>query len=178
MARGTIITRTLENGEKRYDCVLRIHGKQKWKTFGRKRDAEDYLDRHSTDLRDGTFREIKKCSFGEYCTHWKATYMLPQNYKPSTLHGYLSIIETHVLPEFEHCGMQAISPAEINSFKAKLLQKRAGTRTKAGQQQKRGLSNKTVRNILMLLGKLFDDAVRDSRLRYSPMQTIEKPKVS
>jgi len=27
-----------------------------------------------------------------------------------------------------------------------------------------------------LLGKFFDDAVKDSRLRYSPMQSVEKPK--
>jgi hypothetical protein len=30
----------------------------------------------------------------------------------------------------------------------------------------------------MLLGKIFDDAVKDLRLRYSPMQSIEKPKMS
>ena len=78
--------------------------------------------------------------------------MIPQNYKPSTLHSYLGIVEKHIRPEFEHMAMQAISPAEINSFKAKMLRS--------------GLSPKTVKNTLNLLGKFFDDAVKDSRLRY------------
>ena len=98
-----------------------MNGRQVWKTFNRKKDAEDYLDRNSTDVRDGTYREIKKQTCGEYLKHWKETYMIPQNYKPSTLHSYLGIVEKHIRPEFEHMAMQAISPAEINSFKAKML---------------------------------------------------------
>jgi hypothetical protein len=57
-------------------------------------------------------------------------------------------------------GMQAISPAEVNAFRAKLLKKKAGTMTKPGNEQKRRLSNKTVRNVLMLLGNIFDNAVK------------------
>lgn len=39
MARGSIITRTLESGEKRYDTVIRIAGRQRWKTFEKLKDA-------------------------------------------------------------------------------------------------------------------------------------------
>lgn len=60
--------------------------------------------------------------------------------------------------------MQAISSAEINSFKSSLAEK--------------GLSNGTQRNVLFVLGKLFKDAVKDSRLRYSPMASVELPKKS
>jgi hypothetical protein len=34
--------------------VIRINGKQRWKTFAKKKDAEDYLDRNSTDVRDAS----------------------------------------------------------------------------------------------------------------------------
>lgn len=164
MARGTIVTRTLDNGEKRYDTVIRIAGKQRWKTFTRKKDAEDYLDRHSTDIRDGTYREIQKATFGEYAAHWKETHAIQENVKPSTLNSYLSIFEKHITPEFQGFAMQAISSAEINTFKAKL--------------QKQGLAKKTVRNILNLLNRFFGDAVKDSRLRHSPMEGVDKPEIS
>jgi len=99
MARGSIITRTLNDGSKRYDTVIRIHGKQQWRTFQRKKEAEDWLDRHSTDIRDGTYREIRKATFGEYAEHWKQTHVIPENFKPSTLNSCLSVLERHITPE-------------------------------------------------------------------------------
>ena len=151
MARGAIVTRQLKSGRKRYDTVIRIDGRQRWKTFTKKKEAEDYLDRHSTDIRDGTYREIKKARFRDYAKHWQETHLIPQNFKPSTLSSYLSVFEKHIRPEFEHMGMQAISSAEINAFKAKL--------------QKADLHPRTVRNVLNLVGKFFHCAVKDSYIR-------------
>src|SRR5687768_12397561 len=34
MARGTIVVRTQKDGTRRYATVIRINGKQRWKTFG------------------------------------------------------------------------------------------------------------------------------------------------
>jgi integrase len=164
MARGTIVTRTQKNGKNRYATVIRVAGKQQWKTFARKKEAEDYLDRHSTDLRDGTYREIRKATFSAYATHWKAVYLIPQNLKPATLDGYRSALKKHLEPEFGAMAMQAISSAEINAFRAKL------------QQQE--LGSKTIRNILNLLNRFFRDAIADKYLRHSPMTGIDKPKMS
>src|SRR2546422_2591647 len=98
MARGTIITDTLKDGAKRYRTVIRVEHdgqrKQVWKTFDRKKDAEDYLDRTSPDVRDQTYREIKKATFGQYVKHWKATYLISQKLKPFTIRGYGSILDT------------------------------------------------------------------------------------
>jgi integrase len=162
MARGTIVTRTTENGEKRYHTVIRINGKQQWKTFERKKDAEDYLDRNSTDVRDGTYREIKKLTFGKYAEHWKTTNLIPQKLKPSTINGYGSILETHLIPEFGPSAMQAIDAARISAFEARLL-------------QKKDFSRKSVRNVLTLLGRLFKNARKDGYLKVSPMIDMDKP---
>lgn len=151
-------------GEKRYHTVIRINGKQQWRTFERKKAAEEYLDCHSTDIRDGTYREIKKATFAQYTEHWKQTHAILENIKLSTLNSYLSIFEKHIKPEFEAYGMQAVSSAEINSFKTKL--------------QKQGLARKTVRNILNLLNRFFADAVKDRYVRYSPMEGVDKPEIS
>jgi len=164
MARGTIVTRTQKDGTRRYAAVQRINGKQQWTTFDRMKDAEDFLDHSSTDIRDGTYREIRKASFMEYAAHWKDTHCIVENMKASTLNSYLSIFEKHIDPEFKSFGMQAISTAEINSFRAKL--------------QKKGLAKKTIRNILNLLSRFFADAVKDHYVRHSPIEGIDKPEIS
>ena len=115
-------------------------------------------------MRDGTYREIKKATFGQYTEHWKQTHLIAENFKPSTLNSYMSVFEKHIKPELEHMGVQAISSAEVNAFKAKL--------------QKQGLEQKTVRNILNLLNRFFGDAVKDSYLRHSPMAGVDKPEIS
>lgn len=161
MARGTILTTVTKKGKKRYRTVIRINGKQQWRTWDRKGDAEDYLDELSPDVRDQTYREIKKATFGEYVGHWQATHLIPENFKPSTYGGYRSIVAHHLLPEFRNYPMQAISPAEINAFAAKLL--------------KADASRKTVRNVLNLLGGLLADAKKDHYLRLNPMPDVDKP---
>ena len=100
--------------------------------------------------------------FGQYAKHWKEVHAIAESVKGSTLNSYLSIFDKHIEPEFKNMGMQAISSAEINAFRAKLL--------------KKGLSKKTVRNILNLLSKVFTDAVDDQYLRHLPV--IKKPVVS
>ena len=171
MARGSIITRALENGKKRYDTVIRANGIQRWKTFRKKKDAEDYLDRHSTDVRDGTYREIKKAKFGEYMSHYRKTHLIPQKFKPSTYNSYCSIVERHLLPEFKSYPMTAITASEINAFASRLLQGDP-------QNGKRPVSGRTVRNVLYLLTKFFRKAVTEGYLRMSPMDRVERPRVN
>ena len=43
---------------------------------------------------------------------------------------YAPVDEKHIRPEFEHMAMQAISPAEINSFKAKMLRSGLSPKTR------------------------------------------------
>ena len=119
MARGSIRTRQLASGkEKRYDAILTTDDRQVWRTFKRKKDAEEWLDRNSTEVHDGTFRELNKATFREYAKHWRSTHLIPASFKPSTYNSYCSLFEHHLLPEFAPYQMTAISSAEINSFKA------------------------------------------------------------
>jgi len=165
MARGSIRTRQLARGkEKRYDTILRAGGKQVWRTFKRKKDAEEWLDRNSTEVHDGTYRKLNKATFREYAKHWRSTHLIPASFKPSTYNSYCSLFEHHLLPEFAPYQMTAISSAEINKFKAGLLS--------------RHLSNQSVRNILHLLSRFFNDALSDNFIKYSPMQGVKKPRVS
>lgn len=89
-------------GPKRYKAIIAVEvdgrRKQKTKTFTKRKQAEAWLDRYSTDVREGTFRELKKATFGEYIASWKTTW-LPR-LKPSTVDGYQSVLSRHLVPEF------------------------------------------------------------------------------
>ena len=122
------------------------------------------MARHSVDVLDGTYRQLKKGTFQQYIDHWKETHLIPVRYKPSTLKGYRHSLEKCLLPAFAPYAITAISSAEINRFIAREL--------------KRGLSPKSVRNELNLLSKIFQDAVSDNYLRHSPMEGVRKPKVT
>jgi len=163
MARGTIVSRELQDGTKRYHTVIRINGKQQWKTFTKKREAEDYLDRNSTDIREGTYRELKRANFATYVESWKKKHLIPEKLKPATLNSYGSNIALHLVPEFGPRQLTAIDTDEITSFESKLL--------RAGQ------APKSTRNILNVLNRILCDAKRDGYLRISPMADIELTKL-
>jgi integrase len=163
MARGTIVTRTQKDGTKRYATVIRIGGKQRWKTFARKVDAESYLDKNSTDVREGTYRELKKATFDQYIKKWKAVHLIPEKLKPATLNSYGSNIALHLVPEFGSRSLTAIDPELISAFEAKLL--------------KDGQSPKSTRNIIQLLNRILEDARRDGYLRISPMVDMKFTKL-
>jgi len=158
-----LYTRILKDGTKRYEVRTRLNGKPVGKRFGKRKKAVDWLARMTVDVNDGTYRDLTKGTFGQYISHWKDTYLLPSQYKPSTLESYRYGLE-RLITEFEYLPMTAISAAEINSFSARLLRK--------------GLSPKTVRNVLNLLNKIFKDAISDNFIRHTPMEGVHKPKVS
>jgi integrase len=164
MARGTIVTRMSKDGTKRYKTIIRINGKQQWRTWDRKRDAENYLDDLSPEVRDHTYREIKKATFGEYVAIWKQVNLNDKMLKPSTIPSYASVIEHHLLPAFKGYPMQAITPDEISLFRTRLL--------------KAGLSGKTVGNVLNLFGKILANAKKDHYLKFNPMPDVDKPTVN
>jgi integrase len=163
MARGFIHTRKTAEGKNRYAAVIRVNGRPKWKTFIRKADAEGYLDDNSKEIRDGSYREVKKGTFEEYAEIWKAINLNDKMLKPATIPGYASIIAKHLVPTFGNMPLQAISADEISLFRTSLLRK--------------GTSAKTVNNILNLLGKILADARKAHYLKFNPIEDVDKARV-
>ncbi len=163
MARGTIITRKLEDGSKRYVTVIRLNGKQKWKTFAKKKEAEGYLDRNSADVREGTWRELKKGTFEQYVEKWKAKNLIPEKVKPATMNSYGSNIAKHLIPEFGPIQITAIDADNITRFESQLLRS--------------GQAPKSTRNILNVLHRILGDAQTDGYLRVSPMTNVKLSKL-
>jgi integrase len=130
-------------------------------------ERQDRIDH----VRDGTYPEIKKATFGQYLQHWQSTHLIPEKFKPSTYNGYRSIVEYHLLPAFREYQMQAITAAEINAFTTRLLQAN-------DLEHKRARSGRTTKNILNLLGKIFAKAVSESYLKISPMPGVDRPRIN
>jgi integrase len=160
MGRGFIRTRKTAGGKNRYAAVIKIHGKQRVKTFIHRKAAEDYLDNLSGEVRDGSYREIRKATFREYLDTWKAINLHDKMLKPSTVRGYASILAKHLEPEFGSLPLQAISSDEIDLFRTSLLREdRAGN---------------TVNNVLNLLGKILAAAKKAHYLKRNPMADVDK----
>jgi len=168
MARGTIITTTTKDGTKRYRTIIRVNGRQQWRTWDRKKDAENHLDNLSPEIRDGTYRDLKKATFGEYAEIWKGINLNAPPLKPATLNSYASILESHLLPEFRSFPMAAISHDEISLFRTRLLK---------GSEGRKALKAKTIRNILTLLGVILKEAKKAHYIRFNPMADVDLPDV-
>ncbi len=171
MARGTIVTRTLKNGQKRYYAALwteRANGlrKQIWRTFEKRRRAEAFLDNYSKAVREGDYFEPRKIGIEEFARQWLEKYpRLAEEgpLKPSTINGYHCIIHKHLVPFFGDIQLGHIHGILIEKdFKTGLPE---------------GLTPKTVRNILALLQKILNSAVDWGYLAKNPFQGSGKDKV-
>lgn len=171
MARGTIITRTLKNGQKRYYAALwteKGNGQRKqiWRTFEKRRRAEAFLDNYSKAVREGDYFEPRKVGFEEFAREWLEKYpRLAEEgpLKPSTINGYHCIIHKHLIPFFGNMQLGHIHGVLIEKdFKMGLPE---------------GLTPKTVRNILALLQRMLNSAVDWGYLGKNPFQGSGKDKV-
>lgn len=102
--RGTIIKRTVADGSKRYDVVWRADGKQKWKTFNRRKAAEKFLTGAVKATHDGTYQDVTPLLMGEVFDRW-LTHSLDVRVKQgllkaSTAKSYRSMVTTHLRPAF------------------------------------------------------------------------------
>ena len=162
MARGNIVTRKVADGSKRYDACIRIEGRKKYKTFKLKNQAEAWLDRNSTDLREHTYREITPSSFRQYTDKWRKKYLIVEELKPSTLGGYACMLDRHLVPAFGHRPMAAITTGDITELRSELIK---------GHGDVKAQSSQSVKKIMNLLNRICGDAIEDGFLRVSPMPT-------
>ena len=171
MARGTVRKRLVGDGTDkrkniRYDVVYRVNGKQAWKTFRRREDADAHLEEVCSDIRDGSYRKLKEATFAEYADGWKDRHFVLKRangdgkLKASTIRGYRTILDCYLIPYFGKKPLRAIDAELISSFEAHLM---------------KSVSNKTIHNALTLFGRVLEQARRDAYLRVSPMIDVKKP---
>lgn len=155
-----IITKDLENGEKRYIAIIRVNGKQKWKRFRKKKHAEAYIHKSSVDLNEHTYRELIPGTFEQYASRWRKKYLTDSELKPSTLNGYNTNLDRHLIPAFGPKPLAAISSADVTDLRAAMQR---------GKEGQKALSPNSIKNSMNLLNRFFADAIEDNYLKVSPM---------
>ena len=115
--KGTIVTRKLQDESKRYYAVFRAAGKQKWKGFTRKKDAENFLTNSVKKVHDGAYQDVKpllmKDLFDRWIT-WSLDIRVKQGLlKPSTTKSYRSMLASHLRPFFGEYRSDRISHAVV-----------------------------------------------------------------
>jgi integrase len=154
--RGTIMRRP---GATTYTVIYRApDGKQKWESgFTTKEDAQDRLDTVLGSIRRNTYIEVKKIVFDDFCKDWmnKAKATL----KPKTWASYQSALNNWITPKFGQWPVCDISRAAVKAFKDELLADKE-------------ISRKFVKNVLILLHRLFEEAIDREYIAANPARKL------
>jgi integrase len=143
--KGTVVTRTLKDGTKRYDAVWRANGKQKWRTFHRQKDADRFLTNAVKATHDGTYRDVRPLVVGDLFDRWLSESLDVRRkqglLKPSTAKSYKSMLETHLRPAFGEFRSDRLGADAIKTWVAE----------KADAIEARTMAPKFYNNLLNLL---------------------------
>ncbi len=121
---------------------------QKWETIGpSKKEAAAALSKHLASINTGKFVEFKPSSFSAFAEHWLAG--MRQQLRPRTWASYKSLLDVHIQPSFGTFPLHTITRPMLKEFVS-------------GKTQTEKLAPNTVRNILRLLHKLFEDIALNS----------------
>ncbi len=154
--RGSIFRRP---GASNYTIIYRApDGKQKWESgFANKEDAQTRLDVVLGSIRKNAYVEAKKVRFEEFCDDWmgKAKATL----KPKTWASYHSALKNWITPKFGQWLICDINRAAVKDFKDELLASKE-------------LSRKFVKNVLILLHRLFEEAIDREYIAANPARKL------
>lgn len=111
---GSIQVRDLKKGRKYY-CVWRVNGRQKWKAFDKRKEAERYLTTVVKATHDGTYQDVQPLGMKEVFDCWLDNSLrlrIKQGLlKDSTAKSYRSMLETHLRPAFGGCRSDRLTHA-------------------------------------------------------------------
>jgi integrase len=129
--------------------------------FGRKVDAQRWLDSVTTALTEGTYTDPRrsKITVTEWAMRWLATKV---DLKATTRRGYECALRVDVLPRWGNVRLADITHEQIAGWIAEL--------------RGSGLSASTVRQIHRVFSLVLALAVRDGRLARNPADGVPLPR--
>src|SRR6266851_4935763 len=143
-------------------------GRRRWETVGPNlHEARQVLAERMSERRTGKSRvPWDKMTVGELVKKWKENYLTVQQQlgrlKPSTLRSYQSNLDGHIAPFFGAMALSEVRLASVQEFIKALLGK--------------GLSPKTIGNVIVILKEMFKHAVQWGHLDANPVQHVERPR--
>ncbi|MGX5655522.1 tyrosine-type recombinase/integrase [Geodermatophilus nigrescens] len=148
---------------KRYRVHFRDpSGREVTKAFGRKVDAQRWLDEQTVALVRGTFvhPELSRQTVGQWAETWFAG---RSHLGPKTLASYRSLLRARVLPRWEHVPLGRVAHGDVVAWVA-------GMRAA-------GLSASRTRQAYHLLTSMLDAAVKDGRLARNAAAGVDLPRL-
>jgi Phage integrase, N-terminal SAM-like domain len=157
------ISRRQRNGRLRYLArYTDPSGRERAKSFTRKKDAERFLTGIENDKLRGTWtdRTLGRVQLGDWCALWRrATVEL----RPNTEARDERLFRLHILPHFGSMPLVAITQYEVRAWV-----------THAARQ---GLAASTVRRAYQLLGKVLGAAVDAGMIAQNPCRRVPLPRI-
>ena len=111
-------------------------------------------------------------TLGEWLRRWLAEYAEP-TLRPSTVRGYRSMIENHVLPRLGSKQLRSVTRNDVQKLYNRLKRTKVMSH---GQEGDRNLADSTVRRIHMMLHEAFEAAVRARLISQNPTEGTTVPK--
>jgi len=137
------------------------NGKQKWEGgFRTKEEAQNQLGTVLGTIRENRYVEPKDILFEQFCDDWmkKAKAIL----KPKTWASYQSALKVWITPAFGAWPICDINRSAVKDFVGKLL---------ANSE----LSRKFVKNVLILLHRLFEEVIDREYVAANPARKLRLP---
>ena len=144
------------------------NGRRRWETVGPYlHEARQVLAERMSERRTGKSRTPRdKMTVAELVKKWKENYLTVQQQlgrlKPSTLRSYQSNLDGQIAPFFGAMPLSQVTLASVQQFIKALLGK--------------GLSPKTIGNVIVILKEMFKHAVQWGHLDANPVQYVERPR--
>jgi integrase len=130
-------------------------GKEHTKVFGRKPDAQAFLNGLTADIQRGEYVDPRRSTetFLSVAEQWMTT---KNHRKPKTLAGYQSLLDTIVLPKWGDVSLKSITYEQYSQW--------LGTLSVDGSQKGRGLSASRITQAHQLVGAVLKYAQRTSKI--------------
>jgi integrase len=133
---------------------------------GKRQDAERELAKLITAYHDGTLVEPSRITVADYLHAWLDG---PHGLAPTSIQRYRQLAEQQIIPHLGAVSLQKLRPAHIADWHAKLL--------KAGGQDGRALSARTVGHAHRVLRLLLARAVTNEIIPRNVASVIKPPKI-
>lgn len=140
-------------------------GKQRQRSITGKTQQEvaQKLRQLTAEIDNGTYREPSKMTVGEWLDTWQEQYL--NDLKPLTREMYATAVRIHLKPALGMKKLDALLPADIQSFYNSLM------------QGEKPLSAKTIQNIHGIFHRALQQALDLGYLRNNPANPCRLPRV-
>lgn len=137
-------------------------GRQRAKTFDRKRDASAFLERVGSALQAGVYVDPKagRITVGDFSEKWLETL---GHLKPTTRASYVSTLEVHVLPRWGSTPLNRVEHEDVAAWVSSMVAE--------------GRSPSIVAKAHRVLSLMLALAVRGRRLTTNPADDVRLPRM-